>query len=226
MAMTPVTTWPSSPAVLERSARLRQQAAPLRAACRAHPFVRGIGDGSLPLEIFARWVVQDWRYLLTYVQVLEKVATTAPTAAAGARWAELATFTRDEELALHRAYAARFDLTEADLDHAMDAPATAAYTGFLQAQAERSYAHGVASLVPCGVGYVTLAAELAEGPLPSEPRYADWIHTYADPAFAEAVAWMEIELDRAIGDEAALETTYRSGAEHELAFWDQLWRGW
>ena len=212
--------------MVDRAARLRASTAPLRAACRAHPFVGGIADGSLPAGVFARWVVQDWRYLLTYVEVLEQVAATAPTAATRAHWADLATFTRDEELALHRAYAARFDLTEADLDGALPAPATAAYTGFLRERAKRSYGHGVASLVPCGVGYVTLATELAAGPLPAEPRYADWIHTYADPAFAEAVAWMEAELNRALGDEAALAATYRAGAEHELAFWDQLWRGW
>lgn len=224
--MTPATTWPSWLVVGDRAARLRQDAAPLRAACRAHPFVRGIGDGTLPPEVFVRWVVQDWRYLLTYVEVLQQVASAAPTAGATARWAELAAFTRDEELALHRAYAARFNLTEAELDNAPDAPATTAYTAFLRDRAAQSYGHGVASVVPCGVGYVTLAAELAAGPLPAEPRYADWIHTYADPVFAQTVAWMEAELNAAEGDEDAFAATYRAGAEHELAFWEQLWRGW
>lgn len=186
----------------------------------------GIADGSLPTDVFARWVVQDWCYLLTYVEVLEALAACAPTTAAWAKWAELATFTRDEELALHRAYAARFDLSERDLDGAEHAPATRAYTDFLRASAARSYGHGVASVVPCGVGYVTLAADLAAGPLPVEARYADWIQTYADPVFAESVAWMEAELSGAEGDEEALAATYRQGAEHELAFWDQLWRGW
>jgi thiaminase/transcriptional activator TenA len=212
--------------VADRAARLRVEAAPLRAACRAHPFVGGIADGSLPTDVFARWVVQDWCYLLTYVEVLEALAACAPTTAAWAKWAELATFTRDEELALHRAYAARFDLSERDLDGAEHAPATRAYTDFLRASAARSYGHGVASVVPCGVGYVTLAADLAAGPLPVEARYADWIQTYADPVFAESVAWMEAELSGAEGDEEALAATYRQGAEHELAFWDQLWRGW
>lgn len=221
MATTPVTTSPSSPAVAERrAARLRDRAAPLRAACRAHPFVRGIADGSLPPHVFARWVVQDWRYLLTYVDVLEQLADAAPSAT---RWRALASFTRDEELALHRAYAARFSLTAADLDGAIDAPATRAYTAFLREQTARGYALGVASIVPCGVGYTTLAAELAAGPRPADPRYATWIETYADPAFAEAVAWMEAELDALDADEDALAATYLAGAAHELAFWDQLW---
>jgi thiaminase/transcriptional activator TenA len=188
--------------------------------------VTGLADGSLEPKVFVRWVVQDWRYLLTYAEVLEMLARSAPDSTAAARWSELATFTREEELALHRSYAARFALSDADLDGAADAPATRDYTAFLREQAARSYGHGVASLVPCGVGYVTLAADLAAGPLPDEPRYADWIRAYADPAFAEAVAWMEAELDVAPGEEAALQTSYVAGARHELAFWDQLWRGW
>lgn len=205
--------------------RLRAEVAPLRAACRAHPFVTGLADGSLAPEVFVRWVVQDWRYLLTYVEVLDALAEAAPTEAARGRWGELADFTRSEELSLHRAFAARFAVSAADLEGAEDGPATRAYTTFLRSQAARSYAHGVAGVLPCGVGYVSLAQELAAGPMPADPRYVDWIHTYADPAFAAAVAWMEAELDAASDDHEALAPTYRAGAAHELAFWDQLWRG-
>jgi len=207
-----------------RAARLRSATAELRAACRAHPFVQGLADGSLRPQVFARWVVQDWRYLQTYVAVLDTVADAAPTADARQRWRETAALTRDEELDLHRAFAARFGLTARDLDHAPDWPATAAYTGFLRASAARSYACGVAALVPCGVGYVTLARALAEGPPPQDPRYVDWIRTYTDPAFASAVDWMEAELDVA-GGGAEVDATYLEGARHELAFWEGLWRG-
>ncbi|MFT4628389.1 MAG: thiaminase/transcriptional activator TenA [Myxococcota bacterium] len=203
---------------MARAARLREAAAPLRAACRAHPFVLGIGDGSLPPETFARWVVQDWLYLQTYADVLDRAAELA-----GGRWAELATLTRDEELRLHRTFAARFGLSAADLDGATPWPATVAYTGFLRTHAD-SYPTLVASLVPCGVGYVELAQGLAVQP-PADPRYADWVAMYADPVFAEAVAWMEAELDAVHADDAALAAVYAAGAAHELAFWEQLWRG-
>ena len=35
----------------------------------AHPFVRGLGDGSLPTERFARWVRQDYLYLKDYARL-------------------------------------------------------------------------------------------------------------------------------------------------------------
>ena len=209
-----------------RSAKLREGASSLRKACRNHPFVTGIADGSLPTEIFSRWVIQDWRYLLTYIEILEGLASLAPKQESAIYWLDLAVFTRTKELALHRAYAKRFDITKKELDEATDAPATIAYTQFLRQQVQHSYGMGVASLLPCGVGYVTLAADLAKGPMPQDVRYVDWIHTYADPSFAEAVAWMEAELDTVEGDEGELFSTYQQGAEHELAFWDQLWKGW
>lgn len=204
---------------------LRACTAAQRAACLRHPFVRGIGDGSLPPSFFARWVVQDWLYLQTYLEVLSALARQAPDAEARARWEALVALTRDEELALHRAFAARFGLSEADLDGATPWPATVAYTRFLAEAAATDYATGVAALLPCGVGYVELARALSRGEPPNDPRYADWIRTYADPSFAEAVAWMEAELKRTGVPAAVLRPTWVAGADHELAFWDQLWDG-
>jgi len=208
-----------------RSQRLRRLAAGQRAACLAHPFVQGIADGSLPAAVFARWVVQDWHYLQGYLVVLESLARSAPSAAARLRWQETAALTRDEELDLHRSFARRFGISAADLAAARVWPGTRAYTDFQVSQAERSYGRGVAALVPCGVGYVVLAQALAAGPAPADGRYADWICMYADPVFAQAVAWMETELDALQEEDAALEEVYREGAAQELRFWEQLWQG-
>jgi thiaminase/transcriptional activator TenA len=34
-----------------------------------HPFVKGIGDGSLEEDRFGRWVVQDYRYLKDFARI-------------------------------------------------------------------------------------------------------------------------------------------------------------
>jgi thiaminase/transcriptional activator TenA len=205
--------------------RLRNETAPLRAACLAHPFVRGIADGSLEPAVFARWVRQDWLYLQTYVEVLERAAESAPTKEASARWRELHALTVDQELDLHRGFAKRFGLGPTDLDRTEPYPATEAYRRFLAESAAERYPVLLAALLPCGVGYVTLARTLAEEPSPDDPRYAEWIATYDDPAFREAVAWMEHELDAHGSRDRAVLATYAAGARHELAFWDALWRG-
>ena len=34
-----------------------------------HPYVRGIGDGSLDEELFKNWVLQDYRYLKEFARI-------------------------------------------------------------------------------------------------------------------------------------------------------------
>jgi len=44
--------------------RLRQKAAGVWEAQHQHPFVRGIGDGTLSLERFKFWLRQDYVFLI------------------------------------------------------------------------------------------------------------------------------------------------------------------
>lgn len=202
--------------------RLRRAAAAMYARALHHPFVSGLADGTLPPEVFARWIVQDGIYLDTYARVLALAAAEAPDRRARTRWADLLHLTLHHELAAHRALAARFGLSEEALEAAPAGPATRAYTAFLLEHARAGYAPLLAAVVPCGVGYAEIARHLAERPPSPEPRYAEWVRTYDDPAFYDAVGFMEAELDRASGVEANLEEIYLAGATHELAFWDQL----
>lgn len=208
------------------AAHLRASAEPTRAACLAHPFVRGIADGSLAPEAFARWVRQDWLYLKTYVEVLARAAELAPTEEAAELWHGLHALTVDYELDLHRAFAARFGISAASLDETAPYEATVNYTRFLSECASHSYVAIVASVLPCGVGYAEIGAALAAGETPPDERYADWVRTYDDEVFRDAVAKMESELDRHTDDGALAANIYARGAAHELAFWEGLWRGW
>lgn len=207
------------------AARLREAAAPTRAGCLAHPFVRGIANGSLAPEVFARWVRQDWLYLQTYVEVLERAAERAPTDEATKLWHGLHDLTVNYELDLHRAFAARFGISAASLDETVPYEATANYTRFLSECTSDSYAAIVARVLPCGVGYAEIGAALAAGDTPPDERYADWVRTYDDDVFRDAVARMESELDRHADDRALAADIYARGAAHELAFWEALWLG-
>ena len=60
--------------MIKRSVVFREHAKDVQSACITHPFVMGIADGTLPPSVFSRWVIQDWKYLLTYMKVLERIA--------------------------------------------------------------------------------------------------------------------------------------------------------
>jgi thiaminase (transcriptional activator TenA) len=191
-----------------------------------HPTVRGIANGTLDEDRFRAWLAQDYLFLLDYVRLFALAAARAPDAATLERLVDLAHSTFHEELSLHRAYAARFGLTEARLEGTAKSRTCAAYTDFLlRTAALGSFAEMVAALLPCMWGYSELGRAIAERGLPEERRYRQWVETYADPGFAELAAWCADLLDRAaegLGEAGleACERAFLTGLEHELAFWD------
>jgi thiaminase/transcriptional activator TenA len=60
---------------------LRQEAAGLWEAQHQHPFVRGIGDGTLGLERFKFWLRQDYVFLIEYARLLALAAARSPDGA-------------------------------------------------------------------------------------------------------------------------------------------------
>ncbi len=214
---------------MEFSARLRQLAEPVWQAQHNHPFVRGIGDGSLALERFQFWIRQDYLFLIEYCRLFGLAAARAPDLATLARFADLLQATARTEMSLHRSYAAEFGISDEDLEREEMAPATRAYTDFLiRVAATADFAELVAALLPCMWGFSEIGQRLAAGGRPGDHRYAAWIETYASPDFAELARWCRELLDRLAAD-AGEETRRRMAAafipssRYELAFWESAW---
>lgn len=83
------------------SARLRELAGPIWQAQLDHPFVRGIGDGSLDLERFKYWIRQDYLFLIDYCRLFGLAAARAPDLETLARFADLLQATARSEMDLH-----------------------------------------------------------------------------------------------------------------------------
>ncbi|MGM0632693.1 MAG: TenA family protein [Pseudomonadota bacterium] len=192
-----------------------------------HPFVQGIGDGSLPRKFFRRWIVQDWLYLDGYLEALDRATLLAPNDSTRRFWQELARLTQDEELTLHRRLAQHFGLSMEDLEQARPYDSTANYLTTLE-MAYSSYPALVATLTPCAVGYARIARKLQSRGPSSDPDYAAWVDTYMDPLFQASARTFEAELDRCGRSGDALErieSAYSRAAQCELAFWEGLWWG-
>jgi thiaminase (transcriptional activator TenA) len=89
------------------SGELRAAAADVWEAQHRHPFVRGIGDGTLPEAAFRRYVRQDYLFLIDYGRLLALGAARAPRLEWMRRFAALARAVLEDEMALHRELAAR-----------------------------------------------------------------------------------------------------------------------
>ncbi|HVR44353.1 MAG TPA: thiaminase II [Thermoanaerobaculia bacterium] len=204
-------------------------ARPLWDAQLEHPFVRGLGDGTLPEEIFARWVLQDYRYLIEFSRVFAFAAAKADTLESMSWYAAVLNLTLNSEMALHRQYAARFGIDQARLEAEPMWPTNRAYTDFLvRTAAAGDLAELVAALLPCAWGYVHLAAHLAKQPPPADPRYTDWIAQYTAPEFVEANEWLKSEMNRLAADAGEqkrrrLREIFLLSSDYELRFWQMCW---
>src|SRR6266436_5175653 len=99
-------------AMAERlSELLRQKVAGIWEAQHEHPFVRGIGYGTLGLERFQFWLRQDYVFLIEYARLLGMAAARSPDLETMVRFATLLKETVETEMNLHRAYAAEFEIT-------------------------------------------------------------------------------------------------------------------
>jgi len=209
---------------------------PIRQAILSHPFIMGVGDGSLPVQNFKHYVTQDYLYLIDYARVLALASARAPDLETMGWFAGLLDETLNIEMDLHRRYCAEFGVTGPDLEATEAAPTTIAYTSFLLKMAYHgSFAELVACLLPCQWGYWEIGKHLAKRGEPKHaPLYCQWIQMYSSAEYAELAQTIHSLADR-VADEtteaqvAAMAEAYRTSLRFELAFWDmardlEAWR--
>lgn len=196
-----------------------------------HPFVRGLGDGTLDPDRFKRWVLQDYRYLIEFARVFAWAAAKATRLESMAWYAGVMDLTLNTEMGLHRQYADRFGINRADLESEPMWPTTQGYTDFLvRTGADGDQLDILAALLPCAWGYIYIAERLSETAPPADQRYADWISQYASAEFREALDWLRNEMDRlaeGISDTKRnrLEEIFLISTKYEARFWEMCWAG-
>lgn len=199
---------------MKLSARLWTDSADVAADVLAHPFVQGIGDGSLPRELFAGYLAQDAFFLESFARAYALALARSPDTRTLLTLADLLAGVR-QELGLHASYAGSWGI---DMAGVQPLSATSAYTEFLMATAcTQELGVIYAAMTPCMRLYAWLGASLdAERAGP----YAEWVQTYADPGFESTAASLERLLDEQAGDTAAVRSAYARAMRLEFEFFD------
>jgi thiaminase/transcriptional activator TenA len=211
-------------------AELRRETDAIWQAIFTHSFVRGIGDGTLPIEKFRRWLVQDYLYLIEYSRLFALGAAKAPDLQRMTWFAELLHSTLSVEMEGHRRYAAAFGVAPADLERAEMAPWCRAYTREMLTAASGTLGDLLATLVPCMAGYAETGRRLAAQGMPTHPLYREWIQMYAGEEFqrlADRSVQMldEVAAEAGPTDLARMADLYRTSARYEWLFWEGCWTG-
>ena len=209
---------------------LREAAAPIWEAWHRHPFVTGIGDGSLDIEVFKYWLRQDYVYLKDYVRVFALGAAKADNLSTMSTFAKLLDGTLNSEMQLHRQYADRFGISHDELENEPKSPTTQGYTDFLLAASySGDLAQLVAALLPCAWGFWEIGTRLKEVGVTTEDNpYRDWIETYSSEEFTQFCVWTRDLMDRLAQDlprdrKQHLAEVFITSSRYELMFWDMAY---
>ncbi|WP_419760239.1 TenA family protein [Acidisoma sp.] len=212
--------------------RLRRDAGEAWALYTRHPFLEALALGTLPLDGFRRYLIQDYLYLIQYARGYALGAYKGETLVEIRAASKIMAAILDVEMPLHIAYCAEWGLTEEDMAAAPEDMRMIAYTRFFL---ERGLAGDKldldVALAPCIVGYAEIAQWMLADPstvLAGNP-YAPWIEAYAAPEYREAVT-AAIDTLEALGQRRGAEArypsllkTFQTATMLEAAFWGIGW---
>ena len=197
---------------------------------RQHPFIVGLGDGTLPLERFRYYMRQDYVFLIEFCRVIGMAAAKAEDLEDMGWFARLLDETLNTEMALHVSFCEDFGITEKDLRNTEPSPTTLAYTRHLiQAAFVGGAGEIAAAILPCSWGYSEIGRMLLDRGTPADqPLYTRWIEMYASPEFAELAEQLKAFIDRSAegGPQVVqrMETNFKYSSRYEWMFWDAAYR--
>ncbi|KAJ5176049.1 Phosphomethylpyrimidine kinase type-1 [Penicillium canariense] len=192
-----------------------------------HEFVDGMGQGTLPVERFKEYLVQDYLYLVQFARsnaLASYKSQDMDSIAASAR----IVLHIQREMALHLDYCASFGLSKQEMEAHPETIACTAYSRFILdvGQSEDWLALQMA-LAPCLIGYGAIARRLYSDKksLRQGNQYWKWIENYVAEDYTEAVrlgsGLLEDHVQKV--SPSRLEQLIRifiRATELEISFWD------
>ncbi|WP_085992969.1 thiaminase II [Oceanobacillus senegalensis] len=212
------------------SEQLYEKLQPIWRKNHAHPFVKEMGEGTLDKEKFRYYMIQDYLYLIDYSKLFALGAVKADNMEDMGKFSALLDSTINGEMELHRQYAARFGITEEELEQAEPSPITLAYTHYmLHAAQNGTLADLVAALLPCAWSYWEIGKELKKIPGAADHAfYGEWITMYSSDDFGKHAQWCIDLLDKLAADKSEkeqqrLEEIFLNTTRYEYMFWDMAY---
>ena len=175
----------------------------LRAASEAgwshavqHRFVNELFAGAVPDAVMARYLIQDHRFLDSFLVLLGAALASADAFAAGLRFGRfIGMVSAEENTYFLRAFEA-LGVSEARRAADPDPQATIGFKAIMREAADtRSYVAALSVVVVAEWLYLDWASR-APQPLPNNFVHAEWITLHDNPNFRGFVDFLRTELDR------------------------------
>lgn len=197
----------------------------------SHPFVTGIADGTLPVEKFQFFMIQDYLYLRDYARVFSVGVAKAKDPELMRVFSGYVAQIRNGEMDIHRSYMARLGISLKEAENAAQSLDNLSYTSYmLRVAYEEGPAEICAAILPCAVSYEKIARRmLEENPACAEHEfYGEWVRGYACQEYhnenEELKAITEGSAERYSEEQIEhLVEIGRRCSRYEKNFWDMSW---
>ncbi|WP_152045600.1 TenA family protein [Aureimonas psammosilenae] len=203
------------------SERLRSENEQTWTKAVSHRFVTEIFDGTVSAEVMGSYLVQDHRFLDSFLTLLGAAIASSDSFPARLRLGRFVGMVSGEE---NTYFLRAFEKLGISEDERRAIPDTAPTSGFkaimFEASETRSYAAALAVLNVAEWLYLDWASR-APSPLPADFVHAEWITLHDNPDFRDFVAFLRSELDRVGPAEQETARDFFSRAvDLELAFFE------
>lgn len=215
---------------MKTSERLFEAVKDIWNSYNTHPFVSGIGNGSLDKEKFKFYMVQDYLYLLDYSKVFALGIIKAKKEEHMRMFADLVSSTLNVEMNTHKQYMQRLGITENDVKTSKASLITESYTKYMLAiGSNEGIAEVATAVMACSWSYKLIAdyLEKINGSKYHE-FYGEWICSYASDEFRngnEVIMKLvdDLTVDYTEEQLVNLEDIIINCSRFEYKFWDMSW---
>ena len=194
-------------------------------------FVREMAEGSLDEGLFRRYMIQDYLYLLDYIDILSFVRSQTEDECLRHFLQSVIKETENETYRVHIPHMRRIGVSDAEIEETVKVPVISEYTGYMREQTrEHGILAGLTALLQCSWLYAyigeKMTAEHSEKNTASPYRF--WFDAYTCKEYTDAnrmwIDTLDREAEGISGDTATLlNNIFRTCAEYENKLWDELY---
>ena len=193
-----------------------------------HPFVTEMGDGTLPVEKFRTYFLQDYVFVRDLVSMTALGISKAPDFEGADVLNRFLTGILDPENDLFVRAFDEMDVPERAYASAKASRTTRAFGDFMMRTGLEGDFDDIAAVLYVTEGtYLDWGTRLLEqGKRPDNPIYREWIEIHGPQVLGELVRWLGNRLDGTDGGRLPeIERVFHTALRYEYLFWEAVYHG-
>jgi len=212
------------------SGRLRRDAHSVWEKLLSHPFVVELYAGTLPMDKFRFYVLQDYNYLVAMMKNLAILASKAVSIRAMRAMLEIAHLEASSEFSSYDELLHTLGYSIEDAAGAEPSEVNVSYMSYLLSTSSlKTFWEGLAATLPCFWSYAEIAKANKERLTNnSNAIYTEWASVYLTESYQKLVDEMRGLLDESDAEYEALKQAFITASKYEFRYWDMAYnmRGW